>query len=133
MSPVRTATIKETPKEFFSWLDKRLDQLVISERELCRRAGLSHSVISKARSGIQPIGYEACIAIAGPLNEQPETVLRLAGHLPKQPDWNPKLDRLLGLFNRLSDDEQEEELETLQVRVERRKRGRNAKRSETRT
>jgi transcriptional regulator with XRE-family HTH domain len=66
--------------EFVIWLDQELLQHGWSDHQLARRAGLSHSVISKARSGASP-KWEACEALARALDLPPEIVFRKAGLL----------------------------------------------------
>lgn len=67
---------------FILWIDEQIRHLGWSDRQLALHAGISPSVISKARSGLRPIGWEACIAIANALNLPPDLVLQKAGHLP---------------------------------------------------
>lgn len=69
------------PSDFIAWLDKELEARGWSDHQLSRRAGLSHSVISKARSGTAP-KWEACEALAGALQMPAEQVFRAAGLLP---------------------------------------------------
>jgi transcriptional regulator with XRE-family HTH domain len=91
----------ERKHDFVIWLDEILTERNWSDNELAKRAGLSHSSISKARSGILP-QWEACKAIAHALGVNPILVFRKAGLLPPGPaddvrfeDWKeliPQLD-----------------------------------------
>ena len=111
--------ITETPPEFFKWLDKKLDDLGLNDYQLSLRAGISNSVLSKARSGTQPIGYEACYAIADSLGERPETVMRLAGLLPKEPGWSSEHAEWNDLFDKLNEENREELLALGKVKAKR--------------
>lgn len=108
-----------TSQEFFVWLDDWLSDQGISERELARRAGLSHSVISKARNGIQPIGYEACEKLSLAMNVPAETVFRLAGLLPSNGKSDPEGDELVEIFSQLDEDDQDDLLQLARTKVER--------------
>lgn len=66
--------------DFIEWLDHELDERNWNDFQLSRQAGISHSVISKARSGIPP-KWEACEAIAMALKLPVELVFRKAGLL----------------------------------------------------
>jgi len=93
--------------EFISWLDEELNLRGWNDSNLAKRAKLSQSVISKARSGIRPIKWEACISIADALKMPPEIVLRKAGLLPENTSQqsNPEIDELAHLFQQLSADD----------------------------
>lgn len=99
--------ISETPKQFFVWLDRRLDELGLNDNRLAIKAGISNSVISKARSGLQPIGFDACKKLAGPLGVSTEHILRLAGHLEPEPGWSPERDEWNHLFGAITDEQRE--------------------------
>src|SRR5262245_5619598 len=100
--------MKQTPKAFCEWIDGILADRELSERELLRRADLSSGVISRARNGYQPIGYEACDKIADYLGVSSELVFRLAGLLPKPPDFNPEVEMLAEQIETLPSDDQDE-------------------------
>jgi transcriptional regulator with XRE-family HTH domain len=85
---------------FVNWLNGQLVARNWSDHKLARRAGISHSVISKARSGVPP-KWEACVAIAAALDLPPEVVFRHAGLLQSLPvdevemeEWRHLLARL---------------------------------------
>ncbi len=69
------------PDTFIDWLNKELINKGWTDYQLAKQAGISHSVISKARQGTLP-KWEACEAIARALGLPPETVYRKAGLLP---------------------------------------------------
>lgn len=90
---------------FMEWLQSELDKRNWSSYELTKRAGLSHSVMSKARLDKQPLGWEACAKIAKALDMPPEEVLRRAGYLPPVPTAEAELEELAHLFSQLSLDD----------------------------
>jgi transcriptional regulator with XRE-family HTH domain len=86
--------------EFITWLDEILVARNWSDNQLAKKAGISHSVISKARSGILP-KWGACESIAHALDISPVIIFRKAGLLPPGPpdditfdDWKEVLGRL---------------------------------------
>lgn len=99
-----TRTINATTQDkLMEWIDQQLDANGWNDAELSKRARISHSVLSKFRAGIRPIGWEACVAIADALHVRPEIVLRLANLLPEAPldKSDPELDELAYLFQQL--------------------------------
>lgn len=109
------------PPEFWKWLDSVLEDTGLSESKFSRKAGISPSVFSKARNGVQPIKFEACIAIARAAHVQPEMVLRLAGLLPKAPNWKaePEYEEWMGLFQDLSGEDRSELLALARMKQQR--------------
>ena len=97
--------------DFLAWLDVYLTELGWSDNQLAKKAGISHTVIGKARRHIQVIGWEACFGIARALDLPPEVVLRHAGHLPASPDQDDKADELLYLFQLLTQPRQDDLLD----------------------
>jgi transcriptional regulator with XRE-family HTH domain len=83
----------ERSEAFRAWLDKQLADNNLTENQLSVRAGLGHSTISKARKGTVP-GYKTCISLAQALRVSEIEVLRLAGHLPTPPDYDPDREAL---------------------------------------
>ena len=84
---------------FAEWLDEQLQPRNWSDYRLAKEAGVSHSVISKARAGVPP-RWEACYKIATALNVLPESVFRAAGLLPPSP--TAVLEELAFHYNQLS-------------------------------
>ena len=86
--------------EFIEWLNEKERSKNWSDYELSKRAGISHSVLSRARSGILP-KWDACESIANALDVSPILVFRMAGLLPPglpdevlYDDWKDVLSRL---------------------------------------
>jgi hypothetical protein len=73
---------KKLPDDFLPWLDSRLRDLDMNDLQLSQKAKVAKSVISKARSGVQGIGWDAGLAIAQAINIPPEVVLRRLALLP---------------------------------------------------
>ncbi|HNB54686.1 MAG TPA: hypothetical protein PK530_22245 [Anaerolineales bacterium] len=106
--------------QFNLWLDQELAKRGWNDYQLSKKAGISHSVISKARSGILP-KWQACFSLANALSVAPETVFRLAGLLSKAPDWSPEKDEWDHLFAQLPSEEREELLQIARIKYERKK------------
>ena len=66
---------------FIAWLDGEQARRGWNDFQVARRAGLSHSVISKARRGVLP-RWQACEALAAAFGLPAELVFRQAGLLP---------------------------------------------------
>jgi transcriptional regulator with XRE-family HTH domain len=79
------AMVIKSQEKFISWLDQELSSRNWSDYQLAKKAGISHSVISKARSSSPP-KWDACLAISKALNVSPITVFRKAGLLPASKD-----------------------------------------------
>jgi transcriptional regulator with XRE-family HTH domain len=106
-------------EEFIVWLDGELSKRGWSDYQLAKRAQISHSVISRARSGSLP-KWDACESIASALGLPIEFVFRKAGLLPPKPESNPKLEEVSYLFSQLTPDEQDELTVLARFKIERR-------------
>lgn len=111
----------EKMQKFISWLDSQLKSKGWSDYQLTKRAGLAHSVMSKARSGVRPISWDACVALATALELPPETVLRKAGLLPAKAEESPLNDEIIYLMGNLPLDDQTEILNIARMKLERQK------------
>lgn len=108
----------QAPDEFLAVLREVVEKTG-GVREVGRRAGLSHSLISNIINlGEQPT-FDTCIALAPVMEMEPLTVIYMAGLLPKPPDWKPELNEALALFGRMTVDEQDDLLVYMRRRVER--------------
>lgn len=92
---------------FLEWLDEQENLRNWSDYEVAKNAGISHSVISRARSGIPP-KWDACLAIAKALDASPVLVFRKAGLLPPQPETDEQIEQILHEAAQLTKAEQEE-------------------------
>ncbi|NJN96561.1 MAG: helix-turn-helix domain-containing protein [Anaerolineales bacterium] len=105
-----------------TWASEATKKRGWSYRELARRAGISHSLISKVFSDDMPPSADFCIKIASALSESPEKVLRLAGILPSSPaSDNDTLQELIELARNLPPEDQKELLDYARFRYQKRK------------
>lgn len=86
---------------FNHWLDAILAEKHLNCHELTKKAGISHTVISKARHGKLP-KWEACNALALALKVHPVEVFLAAGLLPPQPEFDGEFERLTMIYSSLS-------------------------------
>ncbi|HAR45413.1 MAG TPA: hypothetical protein DCS05_04340 [Nitrospiraceae bacterium] len=73
---------------FISWLDGEEKKKNWTDYELAKSAGISHSVISRARQGILP-KWEACEKIANAFGVPPILAYQKAGLLDTDPNTDP--------------------------------------------
>ena len=89
------------------WIEDKLQETGWSQRELARRAKVSHSMVSKVINREKSPGLDFCIAIANAFEERPENVMRLAGLLPpsagKLDDLSEEEAELVKLYRLLAD------------------------------
>lgn len=107
------------PAVFFEWLDALLRQRELNDNQLAIKAGISNSVISKARTGLQPIGYEALAKIADALYVPRPTVWQLAGYDRPAAEATPARDEWVGLFDLLTPDDHAELLAIARLKADR--------------
>lgn len=91
---------QERTAAFIQWLDNQLAENHLTDHQLAKKAGISHSVISKARNGTLP-KWEACVAIARALEVDPIEVFRAAGLVQPPPDLDPDFERLKSVYNKV--------------------------------
>jgi hypothetical protein len=92
---------KERTAEFIQWLDYQEVKNHLSDHMVTQKAGISHSVISKARNGKLP-KWEACNALAMALNVDPVEVFIASGLLPDQPIFDEEFERIAKMYRSLS-------------------------------
>ncbi len=103
---------------FIDWLDEQLRFKGWNDRQLALRAGISHSVISKARTGNLP-KWEACLALAAALDVPAELVFRQAGLLPPLEGECAEAEELRLLLPRLLEDDRRELLQIARLKAQR--------------
>ena len=120
---------KRLPDDFLPWLDTRLRDLDLNDQKLAIKAHIAPSVLSKARSGTQGIGWDAGVALARAINIPPEVMLRKLELLPmsSQGKHTALVDEILHIFPDLSEADQEEVLQIARLKLERRKRDNRGK------
>lgn len=68
--------------QFVNWLNEQLSERGWSQRELARRARLSHTSIARVVDGSRNPSADFVASVARALGERPESLFRLAGLLP---------------------------------------------------
>lgn len=108
---------------FSDWLNEELNKRGWIQADLYRRSGLSRTSISDVIAGNLAPGYKFCAAIARALDLPPEFVMRKAGLLPPEPTQNEKTERLLYLFDQLSERDRDNLLMIASALLDQEKRG----------
>lgn len=91
-------------EELIKWVNRQLRIKDISQRELAKKAGVSHSLISNAMRGERPVTWDFCKAVSRGLNEPIWDVLKLAGFLdniPQEISQTEEVKTLILKFNEL--------------------------------
>jgi transcriptional regulator with XRE-family HTH domain len=101
---------------FAAWLEAELAQRRWSYQHLARKAGLSHSMLSRMRAGAAP-SWSACHALAGALDLPPELVFRQAGLLPPVPAEQSEYEAFRHLLSQLSSEDRQELLEIARLKL----------------
>jgi len=114
---------------FLTWLDNELNLRNWNDHQLCLKAGISNSVISKARAGLRPIGWDACVAIASALDYPAETVFKRAGLLPSEDEKSIIDKQIIHIVQQLDSEDQNELLEIARLKLEKQDRNRKNRRS----
>lgn len=87
------------------WVNRKLKVKGLSQRELARKSGVSHTLISDALRGTRPVTFDFCIAVSKGLNEPLWTVLQLAGfvnEIPKDLMEDEEIRILVNKYSSLS-------------------------------
>jgi transcriptional regulator with XRE-family HTH domain len=92
--------------DFPDWILQELERRGWTQSELARRAEVTPATISMILSRQKNPGVDACIGIARAFNESPTHVFRLAGLLPELTTDQEKIERIIDLFNGLSNEDQ---------------------------
>ncbi len=95
-------------ESFGSWLLQQIESKQWRQADLARASNLDSAVISNLVNGRRGPGEDTCRAIAKALGLPPEEVFRAAGLLPPKPETDEQTERLLHLYNQMTDDEREE-------------------------
>lgn len=116
---------------FIDWLDRELSERGWNDHQLAQRAGISHSVISKARRGAMP-KWDACAAIAAALDLPAELVFSQASLLPAVGEEQRALLELRALLAQLTPRDRLElvQFARLKVRLSEERRRRQRERDE---
>lgn len=103
---------------FIEWLDELEKARGYTDYEVAKQGGFSHSVISRARSGVAP-GWDVCAKIADVFHVSPITVFRKAGLLPQGPEGEVVLEDWKYLLSKLTPEEAEEVREIAERKIRR--------------
>jgi transcriptional regulator with XRE-family HTH domain len=109
-------------KKFPDWLNSVLQDKGWSQSELARRAGVSRATVSDVLLGQEKAGYKLCLGIASALNVPPETVLQVAGLLPGAPKQDEKRQELIHLYEMMSEDNRNDQLDYARMKLEKQER-----------
>ena len=104
--------------DFADWLEEELQERGMKPIDLSRAAGIDSGSLSRILSKQRGAGPETCQAIAHALRLPVEEVYRRAGLLPERSDYNVQEERIMHLFNQLSDEQQEIALALVETLVE---------------
>jgi len=96
---------------FTDFLNAQLEQRRMSMRELARQAGFSATQVSDVINEKVPASTNFVLRVALALDEDPQHLLRLAGHLPATPPPTDLSCALNDAIRQLSDTQQEAVLE----------------------
>ena len=107
--------------EFSEWLQNEMDNRGLSQNKVAKMAGISQGAIAHIINGRRNPGVDVCEGIAYAFKLPPEYVFRKAGLLPPVRDRNPTDDELLYLFDQLSENEQDDILGWIRLKVEQNK------------
>jgi transcriptional regulator with XRE-family HTH domain len=117
---------KEEKDPFVEWMNDVELSLGWTDNKWATRAGISASVLSRARQGITP-KWEACVALANAARRSPIAAFRKAGLLPPGPEEDVRFSDWQYLLNQLPPDDQDELRQIALVRIERRNKERGLK------
>jgi transcriptional regulator with XRE-family HTH domain len=101
---------------FIDWLESELAKRRWSYNRLARRAGLSHSMLSRVRAGAAP-SWTTCRAIAEALDLPPEHVFRQAGMLPPVSREQSEYEEFCHLLDQLSAEDRQELFEIARLKL----------------
>ena len=108
----------EKSQEFMKWISLKLKEHNLTENQLAIKAGIGHSVFTRARAGILP-KWEKCYAIARALDVSPYELFRLAGLIPAIPEYEleESFEKLRAQFYSLSKERRDTATEIFSVLV----------------
>ncbi len=108
----------DSGKVFIQWLDEQENIHDLSDYELAKAGGFSHSALSRARKEGIPPGWDICVKISGVINLSPITVFRKAGLLPPGPDDKINFEDWKYMLEKMTDAEREEFWRFGQMKIE---------------
>jgi transcriptional regulator with XRE-family HTH domain len=97
---------KDKSQVFLSWLTPILRERSLTENQLAKKAGIGHSVFTRARTkGILP-KWDTCYKIARALDVSVYEAFRAASLIPSLPQFKhqERIDRMMEQFNSLPEE-----------------------------
>ena len=116
--------------DFIQWVDAIEEELGWTDNKWATKAGISASVLSRARQGITP-KWEACMALAEAANRSPITAFRKAGLLPPGPTNEIRLKDWEYLISQLSPDDEAELRQIAEMKINKRQKDKALKQLKT--
>ena len=101
---------------FTEWLNEELSKRDWSQSDLARKSGIHRGSIYNVINETRSPGAEMCLAIANAFQLPPEYVFVKAGLLPQKTVARNKAENEY-LFAKLSDEDQQEILEIMRVKI----------------
>lgn len=84
--------------DLIEWLSEKLKERGWSMRELSRRADISYTSVANVLSGERDPTWGFCASIAGPFDEPPINLFRMAGLLGDIPEDDITLQELIAVI-----------------------------------
>lgn len=112
--------------KFSDWLQLELERRDWTQADLSRESGVNSGTINNIVTGKRNVGIDTCNKIAKALKLPSEEVLSVAGLLPQKTLRSLLTERAVELFSRFTEGEQQQILEELDIRLERKGRTKNA-------
>lgn len=104
---------------FLKWLNATEDKLGWTDYRFAKEAGISSSVLSRARSNIPP-KWDACAALADAAGVPREQVFRAAGLMKPDPKLSPLKEMLIEWLDQLPEEDAEELVAMAEAKLRRR-------------
>lgn len=108
--------------EFTEWLQQELESRQWSGSELARRAKVSQASVSLVLNGQRQPGTDFCDAVASAFRMSSEVVYRRAGLLPPAPKQDEKRQELVHLFEMMSEENRNDQLDYARMKLEKQER-----------
>jgi transcriptional regulator with XRE-family HTH domain len=112
--------MRKAPEEFMGWIRSEMLKRKLSIRETAKLAGVSHPTISELITLEKQPTFELCAKLAKAFGYDEIFVLGLAGLIPKQGD-NKEVELANFLFLQLPEDDRQEIIELIQIKLKRKK------------
>lgn len=106
--------------DFPDWLIGELDSRGWAQSDLARAAGTNPSTISHLVNRTRFPGNEMCQAIAKAFGYPPVVVFRAAGLLPERSEVDEETEKMMYLFEQLTEEDQEALIGFAQFFIDRR-------------